>query len=307
MSNLIKEFEEIQNKLLVEKEKNNKIPSDSEILLIEELVGNITNILLTDWVDEVCLLSLNQLNTDIYIKCRVYVKLYEIKAPPRKFATAFHAHTQVRCLAEHLDVRFALLMESFFNEKTENFDDPAKLRYIEKLFAEEKEMAFLGFSLDSESDFGELAEKFWTSMRIIKKELEEKIFNEKKDVLDLTDEFQDMDEVNNGDLPKFKEFTLRQKVLFLLLVTFNRLDIPDGLPKQRVVEFFYAITGGSIKNLQNILKEPTSHKGNEKSIKRLINDLNIVRDYLGKINLSDNVSKAINEIDFLIEELPDKN
>lgn len=101
-------------------------------------------------------------------------------------------------------------------------------------------------------------------------------------------------------------FSLRQKVFALMLLTFQRLDVPEDITKERVVEFFYGITGGSRKNLRDLLANPTANKDTSKSIKLLCDDLNFVRDYLGKLGLSENVLAAINEINFLIEDLRDK-
>ena len=100
--------------------------------------------------------------------------------------------------------------------------------------------------------------------------------------------------------------SLRRKVIFLMLLTFQRLDLPEDIIKERIVEVFHGIIGGSRKNLSDLLAKPTAHKDTIKSIKSLSDDLNFVRDQLGKLGLSDNVTAAINEINFLIEELKDK-
>lgn len=101
--------------------------------------------------------------------------------------------------------------------------------------------------------------------------------------------------------------TMRQKALTLMLLTFGRLDIPKDIKKERVVEFFHSIMGGNRKNLSDLLANPTMNTNHPKSIKSLCDDLNFVRDQLGKLGLSKNVTVAINEINFLIEDLEQKS
>jgi hypothetical protein len=111
---------------------------------------------------------------------------------------------------------------------------------------------------------------------------------------------------NEQSTRESKSFTLRQKVLALMLLTFQRLDLPEDITKERVIEFFHGITGGSRKNLGDWLANPTAHEDTVKSIKSLSDDLNFVRDHLGKLGLSENIKVAKNEINFLIEDLKDK-
>jgi hypothetical protein len=111
------------------------------------------------------------------------------------------------------------------------------------------------------------------------------------------------DELNGQN----KDFTMRRKVLALMLLTFQRLDLPEDIKKERVIEFFHGIIGGNRKNLSNLLANPTASKNTPKSIKPLCDDLNFVRDYLGKLGLSENVRNAISEIENLIEDLREKD
>ncbi len=84
-------------------------------------------------------------------------------------------------------------------------------------------------------------------------------------------------EVETEQEEKDKGFSMRQKVLTLVLLTFGRLERPEDIKQERVVEFFHRIAGGDIKKLRKLLKDPTAHKEDDKqSIKLLCDDLNIV-------------------------------
>lgn len=175
-------------------------------------------------------------------------------------------------------------------------DDQTKYRYLlqmkQAFFDDDKR----GFVYRNEKLIFKVDKKFQQSL--------ENLINPYEKILGKS-----LSPVPNGNQIKSankQSFTLRQKALALVLLTFGRLDIPEDLIKERVVEFFYGITGENIKNLQDLLKDPTAHKQNKQSIKLLCNDLHFVRDHLGKLGLSDNVKKAINEIEFLIEELEEK-
>lgn len=103
---------------------------------------------------------------------------------------------------------------------------------------------------------------------------------------------------------KIEAFYLRQKVFILLLLTFGRLDKPEDILQERIVKFFHRITGGDIKKLRTLLKNPTTCKENDKqSIKLLCDDLNTVRDEFGKLGITDNLQKLISEIEWFIQDL----
>ncbi len=95
----------------------------------------------------------------------------------------------------------------------------------------------------------------------------------------------------------------RRKVITLMLLTFGRLDAPEDLTQERIVKFFHGFTGGDIKRLRGFIKNPTGHKGTDRSIKLLCDDLNSVRDELGKLGTNKNVQSIISEIQFLIDDL----
>jgi len=99
-------------------------------------------------------------------------------------------------------------------------------------------------------------------------------------------------------------FTLRKKVLALMLLTFGNLESPEEVIQERIVEFFYKFTGGDISELRKLVAKPINHKEeNNQSIKYLCDDLNYVRNDLEKLGLSKTVKAAINEIDSLITDL----
>ncbi len=99
------------------------------------------------------------------------------------------------------------------------------------------------------------------------------------------------------------DFTARRKILALLMLTFHRLDLPEDLTKERVVEFFHGLIGGDKGKVSDLLRNPTAHKCDKRSINLLCDDLNFARDQLGKLGLTENVISAINEIQLLIDEL----
>lgn len=102
-------------------------------------------------------------------------------------------------------------------------------------------------------------------------------------------------------------FTTRQKVLALLVITFGKYEVPDDVTKERVAEFFHFLTGRNKKNISDLLSNPTKVKeDSKKSIQDLCKDLHVVRVFLEKLGLSDAITQAISEIDFLINELDEK-
>ncbi len=105
-----------------------------------------------------------------------------------------------------------------------------------------------------------------------------------------------------------KAFTLRQKVLTLMLLTFGKLESPEGVIQERIVEFFYKFTHGDISNLRRFIAKPTTHEPeNKSSIRYLIEDLNYVRNDLEKLGLTETGISAIKaEIDSLITDLKEE-
>lgn len=113
-------------------------------------------------------------------------------------------------------------------------------------------------------------------------------------------------EVETEQEEKGKGFSMRQKVLALMLLTFGRLDKPEDIIQERVVEFFHKFTGGNFSELRIFVSKPTAYKKeSNQSIKYLCDDLNTVRNYLEKLGLGGNVQPAINEINLLIDDLED--
>ncbi len=117
-------------------------------------------------------------------------------------------------------------------------------------------------------------------------------------------------EVETEQEEKGKGFSMRQKVLALMLLTFRRLERPEDIKQERVVEFFHKFTGGDFSELRIFVSKPTAYKKeNNQSIKYLCDDLNTVRNYLEKLGLGGNVQPAINKINLLIKGgvKPDKH
>lgn len=113
---------------------------------------------------------------------------------------------------------------------------------------------------------------------------------------------------NKDENESLESQSLRQKILTLMILTFGRLDLPEDITQEKVVKFFHNLTGGDIKKVRQWVKKPTAYKeDNKQSRRRLCNDLNSVRDSLGKLGLNDKVQSVVNEIQFLIDELERNN
>jgi hypothetical protein len=102
-------------------------------------------------------------------------------------------------------------------------------------------------------------------------------------------------------------FTNRQKVIALLYLTFNRLDLPEHITKERIVEFFQGITGIDTQTLRDLLAKPTNAKESKKSKKVLCDDLNMIRDQIAKIGIDNHLDSIKNEIQLIIDELEEEN
>lgn len=110
-----------------------------------------------------------------------------------------------------------------------------------------------------------------------------------------------------GDL-SLNEFTIRQKVLSLLLLIFGKMEVPKGVNKTHVIDFIYSITGNDRQKIKELIySNPTKTKDGERSIQLLCADIYFVRDRLSQFRMIEAVESADNEIDFLLAELEEKS
>lgn len=103
------------------------------------------------------------------------------------------------------------------------------------------------------------------------------------------------------------EFSLRRKIFILMLLTFGRLDKPDGIVQERFVDFFRdLIGGGDVTKIRKAISNPTGYKESKREIISLLDDLNFVRDKLGKLGFTEEIDRIKNEVEFIIEDLEEE-
>lgn len=117
------------------------------------------------------------------------------------------------------------------------------------------------------------------------------------------DKISDLSPSKNSRRVGPSEFTTRRSILILLFITFGKLELPEDVTQERVVEFFHGLIGKDVKKIRDILKNPTAHKDGRRSIKLLCEDLNFTRDQVGKLGITMKTENIITEIEMMIAEI----
>lgn len=111
----------------------------------------------------------------------------------------------------------------------------------------------------------------------------------------------------NGDVSKHI-LTLRQKALFLLAITYSRIELPQQVILEKVAKVFHPWTGGDFKKLKEHLETAAVYKsirerGGRQSIINRIADLEAVLDQIRPLKKGKAIELIANEIKSLKDEL----